>query len=252
MKTLLTSRYRARLAQTGQDVANAQGLRGLMFRGADRDADRFDAQCQHLMVETLATGRLIATLRFQVLPTASDLAKTYSAQFYDLSRLGLWPGAMLELGRFCVVPRINDPNILRLVWAFLTQVVDQNQIGLLFGCTSFARADEAVDPAIFDALAQHIGPSVWRPDVTAPECVSLSALGGANAAQGDARALNSQSPLLQGYLGLGGWISDHVVIDRDLGTMLVFTALEVDRIAPSRQRLLRALVKATQQKSPDQ
>lgn len=252
MKTLHTSRYRARLARTGQDVASAQSLRGAVFRGAERDADPFDARCSHILIEALPTGSLVATLRYQLLPAATGIAQTYSAQFYDLGPLSRWPGPMLELGRFCVAHGHNDPEILRLTWAFLTQVVDQYRIGLLFGCTSFARADEEVHPAIFAALAQHLGPARWRPEAVAPEHFSISARGGSNAGQGLARSISFQSPLLQGYLGLGGWISDDAVIDRDLGTMLVFTALEVDRIPPSRQRLLRALVEATQQKSPDQ
>lgn len=252
MKTLHTSRYRACLARTGQDVASAQSLRGAVFRSADRDADPFDARCSHLLIEALPTRSLVATLRYQLLPAATGIAQTYSAQFYDLGPLGRWPGAMLELGRFCVVPGLNDPEILRLTWAFLTQVVDHHPIDLLFGCTSFAKAGEPVAADVYASMAQHLGPACWRPEAVAPEHFSISARGGSNAGQGPARSISFQSPLLQGYLGLGGWISDDAVIDRDLGTMLVFTALEVDRIPRSRQRLLRALVDATQQKSPDQ
>ena len=41
-------------------------------------------------------------------------------------------------------------------------------------------------------------------------------------------------PLLRGYLSLGGWVSDHAVIDPDLKTLHVFTGLEVKRV-PSRR-----------------
>jgi hypothetical protein len=43
---------------------------------------------------------------------------------------------------------------------------------------------------------------------------------------------------------LGGWVSDHAVIDPDLDTLHVFTAVEVARIPPARARALRALVSA--------
>lgn len=249
MKMLLTSRYRARLARTGQDLERAQTLRGQMFRGAGPDADSFDAQCQHLLVEEVEKGSLVATLRYQLLPPSADLASTYSAQFYDLALLGRWPGAKLELGRFCVAPRQDDPDILRLIWAFLTQVVDQARVGVLFGCTSFAKADRPVDSAVYAALARHLGPSAWRPEATAPEHFSI--LERAGGVAGPPEALRVQSPLLQGYLSLGGWISDDAVIDRDLGTILAFTALEVAHIPSARQRLLRALVEATIEKGPD-
>lgn len=48
-------------------------------------------------------------------------------------------------------------------------------------------------------------------------------------------------PLLRSYLAMGGWVSDHAVIDRDLETLHVFTALEISAIPPGRARLLRAL-----------
>jgi hypothetical protein len=40
---------------------------------------------------------------------------------------------------------------------------------------------------------------------------------------------------------MGGWVSDHAVIDRHLGTFHVLTAVEIAAIPPTRKRLLRAL-----------
>ena len=41
---------------------------------------------------------------------------------------------------------------------------------------------------------------------------------------------------------MGGWVSDHAVVDRQMGTLHVFTGLEIGAIPESRKRLLRALV----------
>ena len=38
----------------------------------------------------------------------------------------------------------------------------------------------------------------------------------------------------QNCLKMGGWVSDHAVIDRDLGTIHVFTGVEVKNIPASR------------------
>ena len=46
-------------------------------------------------------------------------------------------------------------------------------------------------------------------------------------------------PLLRSYLMLGGWVSDHAVIDQDLNTLHVFTGLEIAAVPPARARLLR-------------
>jgi putative hemolysin len=48
-------------------------------------------------------------------------------------------------------------------------------------------------------------------------------------------------PLLRTYLMMGGWVSDHAVIDRHLNTLHVFTGVEIGTIPATRKRLLRAL-----------
>jgi hypothetical protein len=45
---------------------------------------------------------------------------------------------------------------------------------------------------------------------------------------------------LRTYLLMGGWVSDHAVVDNDLNTLHVFTGLEIKGIPASRKRLLRA------------
>ena len=140
--------YRARLAQTAADLRMAQQLRHDMFVGApvegdEIDADHFDALCQHILIEDVETGDLQACFRILHLNSGVNIATTYSAQFYDLSRLTRYDKPILELGRFCTAPDATDPNILRLGWAVLTRYVDMHNIGLLIGCSSFPGNDTA-------------------------------------------------------------------------------------------------------------
>ena len=55
------------------------------------------------------------------------------------------------------------------------------------------------------------------------------------------RAMAAMPPLLRSYLAMGGWVSDHAVVDPAMQTMHVFTGVEVAAIPPSRKRLLRAV-----------
>ena len=48
-------------------------------------------------------------------------------------------------------------------------------------------------------------------------------------------------PLLRTYLLMGGWVSDHAVVDRHMNTLHVFTGLEINAIPPARKRLLRGV-----------
>jgi len=52
-------------------------------------------------------------------------------------------------------------------------------------------------------------------------------------------ALRRMPPLLRSYLVMGGWVSDHAVIDNDLNTLHVFTGVEVKRVPRKRVSLLR-------------
>ncbi|WP_226780886.1 GNAT family N-acetyltransferase [Oceaniglobus trochenteri] len=230
-------RLRARLAQDAHDLDAALALRGLCFRGdAGRpDGDAHDSLCDHVLIECNVSNALVGCFRLRRHDGAS-IAESYCAQFYDLSALRHFGAPMLELGRFCIHPDRQDGDILRLAWGALTREVDRQGIGLLFGSSSFAGCDPAPHLAAFAQLRdRHPPPLRWAPGVGAPEILRFAGL---PQVQAPPRAL---PPLLRTYLAMGGWVSDHAVIDRDLGTVHVFTGLEIDRVPEGRARLLRAV-----------
>ncbi|MRX50278.1 GNAT family N-acetyltransferase [Paracoccus sp. S-4012] len=242
MLPLSRGRHVVRLARSPGDLLAAQRLRGACFRKVGVDADAFDALCRHLLVEDRDSGALVCCLRVLPLASGAGIERSYSAQFYDLSRLHDWPGPMAEVGRFCIRPGLADPDILRAAWAGLTAMVDSEGIGMLFGCSSFPGTDPAPHA---DALAllkeRHLAPARWRPGIKAADVFPYAcALDGV--APDPARAQAAMPPLLRSYLSMGGWVSDHAVIDAALGTFHVFTGLEIEAIPPARKRLLRALV----------
>jgi len=224
-----------RRAQTEPDLAALQGLRAQVFRAGHPDHDAFDARACHVMIED-ASGTLLAGFRLLLIEDVAALHTCYSAQSYDLTPLAQLDVAMLELGRFCVRPGLRDPDVLRLAWAAITRFGEARGVGLLFGCTSFAGADWGAHQSAFAYLARHaIGPPSLRPRPKAPEHIALSA----GCAKDNATTL---PPLLRSYLGMGGWTSDHAVIDRDLDTCHVFTALEPGKIPAPRLNALRNLI----------
>lgn len=245
-------RYRVRYATGATELRRAQALRYRAFRAApaislgggqrrDLDADRFDARCQHVLIEARATGRLVAVFRLLVLADGREIGQSYAAQFYGLSALRSYPGRMVEVGRFCMDPECHDPDVLRIAWAEMTRLVEREQVGMLFGCSSFAGTDAGRYLDAFAMLrARHLGPKRWLPKVKAPKVFRF---GGRTAGQGSdpRRGLQLMPPLLRSYLTMGGWVSDHAVVDEDLGTLHVFTGVEVSGIPPARVRALRLL-----------
>ncbi|WP_265499177.1 GNAT family N-acetyltransferase [Paracoccus beibuensis] len=249
MKPLSKGRYRARLADTDQDLCDCQRLRWQCFLartgeiddGHGLDADALDADCQHMLVEDAASGRLVCTFRFLPLADGSQIARSYSAQHYDLAALGRFDGPMVEMGRFCIHPDHRDPDILRIAWAALTRHVDEAGVEMLFGCSSFVGCDPDTHAEAFAMLKdRHLAPRRWWPRVKAPRVFRFARV--LRLRQPDPRrAMAAMPPLLRSYLAMGGWVSDHAVVDPALKTMHVFTGVEIRAIPPSRRRLLDAI-----------
>lgn len=239
--------YTTRLAATDEDVRACQRLRyrtfyqarGLACDPDGIDVDEFDPDCRHMMVEEVFSGALVCCFRLMPLESGAEIGRTYSARWYDLEKLRHYPGKLVEMGRFCVHPDWKDPAILRVAWSALTRYVDQEEIALLFGCSSFQGIDAEEYADAFALLKErHLAPRRWLPRVKAPqvfrfgrtlrECTPDMAL-----------ALRRMPPLLRTYLTMGGWVSDHAVIDTELNTLHVFTGIEIARVPEARARLLR-------------
>lgn len=239
-RVLVKGRLRARRAGSAHDLQQLMALRGLCFRGdpALPDGDGFDALCDHLLIEDIDSGAVVGGCRLRAYQGGAVL-NSYSAQFYDLSRLCGFGAPMLELGRFCLHPDWHDADILRLAWGAITRRVDDGGVGLLFGCSSFAGCDSAPYADAFSLLRDgHGAPKSWHPGVKAGEVVRFADL---PAGFQRLRALRALPALLRTYLSMGGWVSDHAVVDRAMGTLHVFTGLEIGRVPAGRARLLRAV-----------
>ncbi|MCA1334195.1 GNAT family N-acetyltransferase [Pseudooceanicola marinus] len=241
MLSLKKGRYAARLAETPADILAAQRLRALTFLGdADRpDADDFDSICAHILVEDTRSGTLVCCFRMLPLAAGREIGRSYSAQYYELSSLESFEGPMVEMGRFCIHPDYRDPDILRVAWGAMTAYVDRNGVEMLFGCSSFKGTDAE---AYLDAFAmlkeKHLAPKRFLPRVKAPKVFRFAQK---LRRKPDAkRAMLGMPPLLRTYLLMGGWVSDHAVVDPKMNTLHVFTGLEIKAIPPARKRLLRA------------
>ena len=240
-QTLISrGRYVARLAEDEADLLAAAKLRAQCFDLDAPDRDRFDDFCRHVLIEDHETGALVCCYRMQRFENGLGLHRSYAAQFYDLKGLQAFKGALVELGRFCIYPGFRDPDILRVAWGAMTAYVDEHGIAMLFGCTSFTGTESEEYRDTFAVLKQkHMAPEHWSPGVKAGEVFHF---GGQLPAKPDVkRAMQNMPSLLRTYLTMGGWVSDHAVVDRHMNTLHVFTGLEIGAIPPVRKRLLRAV-----------
>ncbi len=237
---LSKGRYRVRVARSDRDIADLQTLRALAFGLTGVDHDEFDLICTQVVIHDIDSGEMVCCFRLLALDSGAELEQSYSAQFYELSALATFPGRMVELGRFSVHPQHSDPDILRVAWGALAHYVDENNIEMLFGCASFCGTDTT---RYLDAFAmlkdRHPAPRHWQPGIKAAEVHRFDSL---NQTRPIAKnAILNMPTLLRTYLLMGGWVSDHAVVDRYLNTLHVFTGLEIRAIPAVRKRLLRAV-----------
>lgn len=238
MQPLIRGRFTAREANDPADIARTQALRGLAFGRSAPDCDDYDDLCTHVLIED---GPLLVGC-FRLLPlTGAEIGRSYSAQYYELTKLEGFRGPMVEMGRFCMHPDHHDPDILRVAWGAVTAYVDAQGVELLFGCSSFRGTEVDAYSDSFALLRQsYLAPVRWLPKVKAPKVFRF-----ASRLRGHTpdmrRAMMAMPPLLRTYLMMGGWVSDHAVVDSRMNTLHVFTGLEIRLIPPSRARLLRAI-----------
>lgn len=229
----------ARLAQGAADTGRVMAFRRAAFpRASGAEEDAQDGLSAHVIVE--GEGEMLAYFRVMLFGWGAGLSQGYAARFYDVGPLAGYARPIAEVGRFCVAPGGVHPDVLRLAWGAMTRIVDEGQAGLLVGCSSFRGAGwEAHRAGLALLAAEFIGPAEHLPGRKAGEVVDYPALVGPVT---DRRAsLAGLPPLLRTYLGMGGWVSDHAVADRELDTLHVFTCVEVDRVPAARAASLRAV-----------
>jgi len=220
-------------------LAEVWQLRSAQFRaGRGQDMDDWDARCRHVLIRDRMTGALAACFRTMVIDGPEGVTTSYTGQRYDLRELAVRRAPMVEVGRFCIAKdHATDPDILRLAWAEVTRQVDAHGAGFLFGCASFPGTDPARHAAAFAQLRSHVAHRRWKVRRQCGTTISL------DEAAGDAcPSPLAIPPLLRSYLAMSGFVSDHLVVDHDLGTLHVFAGLEVRAVPAARARSLRRLV----------
>lgn len=236
-----------RLARDEAEVAAAQEVRYKVFYdelGASnallglerRDADRFDALCDHLLVfDTALPGpehaRIVGTYRLLRQEGATAAGGFYSEDEFDLRNLiARHPGMrFLELGRSCVLPEYRSKRTIEALWQGIWAYINHYDIDVMTGCASFHGTVPASHSEALAYLAHHCRTTPdW--DVKALpgryQSMDLMPIEAVNAKS----AIAAMPPLIKGYLRIGARIGDGCVIDHDFSTVDVCVVLPVAEI----------------------
>ena len=244
-----------RLATDPAEVAAAQALRYRVFyeelaaypdeiaRRTRRDADRFDALCDHLLVVrpspcdchpdpvAVSDGTLVGTYRLLRQEVAETGPGFYAAEEFDIESLVNRHRSLrfLELGRSCVLARYRTRPVVELLWQGIWNYVRGHCLDVMIGCASLKGTDPDAHALALGFLARHRATDdAWRVSAH-PHChVAMDRLGDRDV---DPRlAMKALPPLIKGYLRLGASIGDGAVIDSQFNTTDVLIVLPVRAI----------------------
>ncbi|KST58291.1 hemolysin [Methylobacterium sp. GXS13] len=243
-----------RLAAKKSEIRRAQRLRFKVFYEemaaiptglaalSRRDADAYDALCDHLLVLDHAAPRrkkpfvehrpkVVGTYRLLRGEVAERHAGFYSEGEYDLEPIlaAQKHRRLLELGRSCVLKPYRSKRTVELLWQGIYAYVLHHRIDALIGCASLGGTDPDRLALPLSFLHHHArAPEEWRARALPERAVSMDRL--PLEAIDPKAAMRALPPLIKGYLRLGATFGEGAVIDRQFGTTDVFVALPVEAI----------------------
>jgi putative hemolysin len=222
--------YRTRLATSEADIQAAQRLRFEVFNvelqeglreswRTQLDSDRFDATCDHLVIEHIATGKIVGTYRLQTGVMAAAANGYYSEQEFDFTPFGPFRSEIVELGRACVHQDHRKGNVLDLLWRGIAAYTRERKARYLLGCSSLTSQDPALGHAMYARLA---------PEYLAPEPFRTSPLPAYVLPDAEPLAVCPRPPrLLRTYLSVGSKICGKPALDREFGTIDFLTLIDL-------------------------
>ena len=231
-----------RIADGPRDIEAAQQLRWQVFYkeggaiadgNSGIDVDRYDAVCDHLLVEDHGCGSgepvVVGTYRLLRESVARRHGGFYSAGEYDLAPLAALNGELLELGRSCVAAPYRDSRTIQLLWRGIADYLNRHDISMMFGCASLPGIDTAAHAETLGYLwRHHLAPPHLRVRALPDRFVSMN-LGSETLDR--ASMMQALPPLIKGYLRVGAMLGDGAVIDHQFNTVDVFVMMPVEGIA---------------------
>ena len=238
-----TGQYAARIAARPVEIQAAQQLRFQVFNlelneglaqsyVTGLDADPFDAVCDHLIVEHLATQQIVGTYRLQTGGNAAKNLGYYSAQEFDFAPFEPMRNEIIELGRACVHRQHRNLIVLGLLWKGIADYAQKHGARYLIGCSSLTSQDAAVGASAYSELCRKnfLAVSQWRTQPTAAYECPLTRL---------AEEVVKIPKLLRAYLTLGAKICGAPALDRQFQTIDFLTLLDLASLSPAaRERFL--------------
>lgn len=209
-------RYQEIVLEYNKDNLNEKGT----------DYSPYDQYCDHIIAIDKETNEIVGTYRVMQKHHVEPLGGFLTEEEYDITALKQSPYPILELGRAMVKKEYRGSIVLKLIWKFLLQYVEANQIRFLFGTASF----HGTDPTVYqNGLAflyhNYLIDNEYCPKAIGETSGPMNRLGLAEV--DPQKALEEIPPLIKGYLAMGAKVGDGYFVDIPFNSVDVFIFLDL-------------------------
>ncbi len=244
-KPLSQGQYSVKIAETAEEVIAAQRLRyDVFYKGMgatpsadakrlERDVDRYDAVCDHLLVCEHAEGeapRIVGTYRLLRDESMQAIGHFYSESEYDIGKLKASGKRLMELGRSCTHPDVRSKVAMQLLWRGIGEYVMHYGIEVMFGCASFP----GIEPDDHSQALSYLHHFHRAPEALCPRTLEQYYVPMDRMQKDDInekKAFFSLPVLVKGYLRLGGVVGDGAFLDHDFNTTDILVVVRTDEVA---------------------
>jgi putative hemolysin len=207
-------RYDVFTSTPGFTLAGAQG---------QRDVDRFDEFCDHLLVRDDATGELAGCYRMLAPAGAIAAGGLYTETEFDLRAFDPLRPSLVEMGRAVVRDGHRNGAVVLLMWAGILAYLDRCDYDYVTGCVSVPIGSDSDDPdaqapgsqlrGVRDfILSRHAAPPQYTVHPHRPVVVDGKPIDDI-----PAPVRPSVPALMRGYLRLGAQVCGQPAHDPDFG-----------------------------------
>ncbi|SPM37700.1 Putative hemolysin [Mycobacterium rhizamassiliense] len=186
----------------------------------NRDVDRFDEFCDHLLVRDDDTGELVGCYRMLAPAGAIAAGGLYTETEFDVSAFDPLRPSLVEMGRAVVRDGHRNGGVVLLMWAGILAYVDRYGYDHVTGCVSVPIGGGPEEQAPGSQLRgvrdfilnRHAAPPEYRVTPYRPVVVNGTALD-----EIAAPARPAIPALMRGYLRLGARVCGEPAHDPDFG-----------------------------------
>ncbi|PJZ85580.1 GNAT family N-acetyltransferase [Leptospira harrisiae] len=226
-----------RLAENDNEIENTLALRYDVFnlemgegipesRQTQKDRDKYDAYCDHLIVKDQICGSIVGTYRILKRSVAKNHIGFYSENEFNLSNLYQLKEEIAEVGRSCVHKDYRDGSVISLLWSGFGEYMQNHNIRYLMGCGSVHSTDPMIASQAYaylrekGALAQSDLMVYPYPDFEMPGFDANYQISNMDSIR------KNLPPLIKGYVRLGAKICGFPALDKGFGTTDFFVLFD--------------------------